>query len=322
MAPDPPDRAGAALREDSERSAAAAAAKASLARAMRARKRALERRAQAVRGDLARLAGVPELQKIGRLLVAQGARIPRGATRAELTDWEAGGRIEVALDPALPAKAQAEAYFARARRYKRGEAVMRARLAETERALRAAAALEAEIAAADPRPDLLDALAERARALGAACGEAAPAKAGGRSPRPAPRLPFHVFRSALGSPILVGRGGEDNDALTTKHARPHHLWLHARGIPGAHVVVPLERGATCPADLLVDAATLAAHFSGARGESTCEVSYLERRYVRKPRGSPPGAVAHDRERVIVLRIEKERLTRLLASKEEAPARPL
>src|SRR3712207_9441806 len=33
---------------------------------------------------------------------------------------------------------------------------------------------------------------------------------------------------------------EDNDTLTFKVARPYHLWLHARGLPGSHVVVPLE----------------------------------------------------------------------------------
>lgn len=307
--------AGAALLDASE-SAAAAAEKTALARAVRARRAALDRRVAAVRGDLARLDRVGELQKIGRLLVAQGARIPRGAARATLEDWETGGEIEVTLDPALPAKEQAAAYFAKARRYQRGEAVMRRRLAEAERAAAAVAALLAEIAAAEPLHEALAPFAARARALGAPVAEVQPETLS-RPPSPAERRPFHVFRSAAGHAIRVGRGGADNDALTTRHARPHDLWLHAKGIAGAHVVVPLDKGASCPAELLVDAATLAAHFSDARGEATAEVSYLPRRYVRKPRGSAPGAVTLDREKVIVVRIEEERLKRLLASKEEA-----
>jgi hypothetical protein len=313
--PADPVAAGAALLAASE-AAAGAAAMAALARAAKARRAALERRAEAVRGDLSRLGSVVELQKIGRLLLAQAARIPRGATEAALDDWEAGGSIEVALDPARPAKQQAEAYFAKARRYQRGEAVMRRRLAETERALEAALAFEAEIAAADAHPEVLEALSARARALGASGAGGGPA-AGARAGRTAERRPFHVFRSAAGAAILVGRGGKDNDALTTKHARPHDLWLHAKGIAGAHVVARLDKGASCPAELLVDAATLAAHFSDARGEATCEVSYVLRRHVRKPRGSAPGAVTYDREKVIVVRIEKDRLERLLASKEDA-----
>ncbi|WP_437274994.1 NFACT RNA binding domain-containing protein [Sorangium sp. So ce375] len=320
--PADPLAAGAALVDASD-DAAAGQEKAALARAVKARRAALERRAEAVRGDLGRLGSVARLQKTGQLLLAQGARVPRGAAKALLDDWETGGTIEVALDPARPAKAQAEAFFAKARRYQRGEAVMRARLAETERALSAIAALEADVAAAEARPEALDPLAQRARSLGVSRAELAgagePAPSGARAPgagRPAPRRPFHAYRSASGAAILVGRGAEDNDALTTKHARPHDLWLHAKGVVGSHVVVPLAKGASCPADVLVDAATLAAHFSDARGEAVCEVSYVQRRYVRKPRGAAPGAVVFDREKVIAVRIEGGRLSRLLATKEE------
>ncbi|WP_437791263.1 NFACT RNA binding domain-containing protein [Sorangium sp. So ce693] len=320
--PADPLAAGAALVEASD-DAAAGQEKAALARAVKARRAALERRAEAVRGDLGRLGSVARLQKTGQLLLAQAARVPRGAAKALLDDWETGGKIEVALDPSRPAKAQAEVFFAKARRYQRGEAVMRARLAETERALSAIAALEADVAAAEARPESLEPLAQRARSLGVSRAELAgagePGTSGARAPgagRPAPRRPFHAYRSASGAAILVGRGAEDNDALTTKHARPHDLWLHAKGVTGSHVVVPLAKGASCPADVLVDAATLAAHFSDARGEAVCEVSYVQRRYVRKPRGAAPGAVVFDREKVIAVRIEGDRLSRLLATKEE------
>ncbi|WP_437323263.1 NFACT RNA binding domain-containing protein [Sorangium sp. So ce381] len=320
--PADPLAAGAALVEASD-DAAAGQEKAALARAVKARRAALERRAEAVRGDLGRLGSVARLQKTGQLLLAQAARVPRGAAKALLDDWETGGKIEVALDPSRPAKAQAEVFFAKARRYQRGEAVMRARLADTERALSAIAALDADVAAAEARPESIEPLAQRARSLGVSRAELAgagePRPPGARAPgagRPAPRRPFHAYRSASGAAILVGRGAEDNDALTTKHARPHDLWLHAKGVTGSHVVVPLAKGASCPADVLVDAATLAAHFSDARGEAVCEVSYVQRRYVRKPRGAAPGAVVFDREKVIAVRIEGDRLSRLLATKEE------
>jgi predicted ribosome quality control (RQC) complex YloA/Tae2 family protein len=87
-------------------------------------------------------------------------------------------------------------------------------------------------------------------------------------------------------------------------------------VAGAHVVVPLDKGASCPPDLLADAATLAAHFSDARGAAHCEVTYVERRYVRKARGAAPGAVTYDHEKVLALRLEPARLARLLATREE------
>ncbi len=302
-----------------------------LARALSKRMTALARRVEAVREDTARLESVPLLQKTGRLLLAQGTRVPRGAKRATLEDWEDGGVVDVTLDPAVPAKLQAEGFFAKAKRIQRGEAVMRARLAETAGAMAllapvrdAVAQLEAHDGRMDEAIAALDAMSLEARRLGVKDAPVAVARASGRvgdaprakaSAKTEVRKPYSTYRSAAGRPILVGRGGKDNDALTTKHARPHDLWLHAKGIHGAHVIVPLDKGQTCPADLLVDAATLAAHHSDARDEEVVEVSYVERRHVRKPRGSAPGAVVVEREKVIAVRIERGRLARLLASRE-------
>ena len=77
-------------------------------------------------------------------------------------------------------------------------------------------------------------------------------------------------------------------------------------------MVPLQRNETCPEELLLDAAHLAAHFSDARGESTVEVSYTGKRYVRKPRGSAPGQVTLECEKVIALQLEPARIEHLLS----------
>ena len=116
----------------------------------------------------------------------------------------------------------------------------------------------------------------------------------------------------------MGRGAADNDRLTLRTARSHDLWLHARGVSGAHVVVRLDRGRSCPAETLVDAATLAAHFSDFRKEEVVDVLYTPRRFVRKHRGSPIGSVTLEREKVIAVRVEPPRLERLLSS-ERKPA---
>ncbi len=79
------------------------------------------------------------------------------------------------------------------------------------------------------------------------------------------------------------------------------------------MVVALEKRASCPPDLLVEAAHLAAHFSEARDERIVDVSYTPRRYLRKPRGSAPGLVVVDREKVLVLRKDDELMRRLLES---------
>src|SRR5262249_54351043 len=150
----------------------------------------------------------------------------------------------------------------------------------------------------------MDAIAARARAAAPRDFAQAAPSAPSTKRRPAPRLPYRTFAGAGGARILVGKGGADNDTLTFRTARPHDLWLHAKGRNGAHVIVPLDKGHTCPADLLVDAAHLAAYFSDAREEGVVEIQTTPKRHLEKPRGSAPGLAVVRREKVLVLRVDR------------------
>jgi len=290
----------------------------------------VDRRIEAVRGDLARAESADAMAQRAQLFVAAAATAPRGATRLVTVDWSSGEarEVELPLDPARGAREQVDAMFQRARRLKEGARIARARLADAERARAGLAAaaqalagaddaqldgIEAQAHAAAPR-DFKRTLAPSSPGAGAA---GRPSAARGPRGAAAPRPPYRVFVGASGARILVGRGAEKNDELTLHVARPHDLWLHAKNRTGAHVVVPLDKNASCPPELLVEAAHLAAHFSEARDERVVEVQYTPRRYLRKPRGSAPGLVVVDREKVLVLRREEETLRRLLEREEDA-----
>jgi predicted ribosome quality control (RQC) complex YloA/Tae2 family protein len=235
-----------------------------------------------------------------------------------VTDWSSGEAkvIELPLDPARSAREQVLALFKKARRIKRGVAVARERQSQAEARRDVLVRLSAEARGAQAH-DALEEVVRRARA--AAPGdfvhdtEAAARAPGAARPVQARRKAYRTFRASTGARILVGRGGADNDELTLHVARPHDLWLHARGHPGAHVVVRLDKGHSCPPEVLVDAAHLAAHFSDARGELVVEVEHTDRRFVRKPRGSAPGLVVVQREKVLTLRLDPSRLAALVAS---------
>jgi predicted ribosome quality control (RQC) complex YloA/Tae2 family protein len=275
----------------------------------------IARRVAAVEGDLAQADLAEAAGDRGRLFVAEAARAPRGTTQLAAVDWSAGTAqpIEMALDPARSAKEQLDAVFRRARRMKEGRAVATRRLAQARETLAALEAIVAELAATGDDADLaaLEARATKAAPRDLRLSPPGAAGAPKRRAKQEPLPPYRLFTSVDGLPILVGRGAAHNDELTLHVARPRDLWLHAKGMPGAHVVVRLAKGATITAEALVDAAHLAAHFSDARGESIVEVTYVPRRYVRKPRGSPQGAVVVDREKVIVLRRQEAVLRRLL-----------
>jgi len=296
-----------------------------LGKALRKAIARVERRATAVRGDLSRADEAEALARRAQLFVAEAARATRGATSLVAVDWTSGEPVEVnlPLDPARGAREQIDALFHKARRRKEGARIAHGRLAEADRALVRLRALADAVA--ETPPDELEALERQARTVAphdfklASCvSPGGPRGSRAREQQPLP--PYRTYLTASGVRILVGRGGEKNDELTFHVARPHDLWLHAKNRAGAHVIVPLEKNASCPADALVDAAHLAAHFSEARDETLVEVQHTPRRYLRKPRGSAPGLVVVDREKVLVLRRQDDRL-RALLEREVEPAGP-
>jgi hypothetical protein len=151
----------------------------------------------------------------------------------------------------------------------------------------------------------------------------APAAASPGRPAPKPIAPRAVaerrnagpeprrFVSSEGLPILVGRDNEGNDHLTLRLARSEDLWLHAEGFPGSHVVVRLQgRTGGVPRQTLVEAAKLAAYYSQARAHGKVTVTYTLKKYVRKPRKSPPGLVTITNEKSIVVTPDKSLITKL------------
>ena len=132
--------------------------------------------------------------------------------------------------------------------------------------------------------------------------------------RPVEALPWRTFTSAEGWDVLVGKDARGNDRLTLRHARPNDLFLHVRGAPGSHVIVPTPTGQTVPLPTLLEAAELAVWYSARRGHPRVEVDHVPRRHVRKSRGAPPGEVVLDRIHTLVLDSDPARRARILGSR--------
>jgi predicted ribosome quality control (RQC) complex YloA/Tae2 family protein len=217
-------------------------------------------------------------------------------------EFEGGAPITIALDPARSAKENAARMYKEHSRLQRAGERIVTRRDEAARRLAEVAAERAALERGDAHPSLAP----------------PPAKPGVRVRRePAPKAgrkrPYRGYRSLRGVPILVGRGADRNDELTFKVARGSDLWLHARDVPGAHVVVPLLPGRAVDEETLIDAATLAAHHSNARGEAQVDVTYTLRKHVRKPPRARPGTVLTASAKTVRVRLEPERLARLLAT---------
>ncbi|WP_369461525.1 NFACT RNA binding domain-containing protein [Thermoclostridium stercorarium] len=106
------------------------------------------------------------------------------------------------------------------------------------------------------------------------------------------------FKSSEGYQIWVGRNNVQNDELTLKFAKPDDLWLHAKNIPGSHVIVRVPD--PIPEKTLFEAASLAAWFSKARNSSKVQIDYTRAKYVRKPSGAKPGMVVYVNYKTVVV----------------------
>lgn len=252
--------------------------------------------------------GAERVQQDGELVKGSLDRVPRGADSVELADWftpDAPPR-RIELDPALPPRANAERLFERARKLLRARANLGEELGRARARVAALEDLLERLREGSDAPDALQALALERGLL-----DERQEPDARKRPAPRPRLPYRSFRGALGSEIRVGRNARDNDALTFRHARGNDLWLHTADAPGSHVVLCGLREREPDEEELLDAAHLAVHFSPLRGRDRAAVHVARRKFVHKPRGAKPGLVTLSGGRVLNLRLQPERLERLL-----------
>jgi len=111
--------------------------------------------------------------------------------------------------------------------------------------------------------------------------------------------PFKVFEVA-GYTIWVGKSAKDNDEMLRNFVHKDDLWLHARQVPGSHVIIRRKGMPTVPQQVVERAASLAAFYSKLKTDSLSPVIVTEAKFVRKVKGSAPGSVVVDKEKVILV----------------------
>ena len=106
----------------------------------------------------------------------------------------------------------------------------------------------------------------------------------------------------FGYNVYVGKNSKNNDELTLKFAKKNDLWLHAKDVPGSHVVIKRKGKETIPKNVVEYAAQLAGKYSKRKNDTLCPVTVTEKKYVRKIKGSPAGSVVVEREDIILAKL--------------------
>ncbi len=224
----------------------------------------VERTRKRIMDEIRKLSDFEKYRRWGEYIIAHINEIPPNARELEI-DGE-----KVRLDVADTVAEAAEHYFSVYRKQKRG----------------------------------LEKLMQRLKELSSSDGtERSRQKRSGRQNQN-PARPYRVFYSPSGFRVLVGKSAAGNELITFGLAADHDLFFHARGVPGAHVI--LKRDAPSidvPQEDIEFAARLALKHSRAAKDGKGDVTYTERRFVKKPSGSPAGLVILERENVINVRLD-------------------
>jgi predicted ribosome quality control (RQC) complex YloA/Tae2 family protein len=259
----------------------------------------------------------------GELLMTYGHSVMKGTTSVSLPNYydPSGAALEVTLNPALSVQENAQVYFKKYQKAKKGQLAIADQLAKTQETIDYLESLEVLILKAQTPADLQSI---REELLQTAIKKPGPLRNSGKKPkthesrvqgREAPLEP-RKFTSEAGHLILVGRNNFQNDRLTFKVAGPEDLWFHTQKIPGSHVILKLQPGVALDNDTLNDACQMAVYFSKGQPSSKVPVDYTQRKNVKKPPGSKPGFVIYDFFQTAIITPDEQRLQRLFASAHE------
>ena len=219
-----------------------------------------------------------ELKTAGEAIYAHLSQIQACAQSFDTPDGQ-----RIVLDPLLTPQQNAAQYF---RKYKKAKSGVP----------RIAARLSALAANHEYWEHLVWEL-DRAKELDGAARSALAAEistAAGVKRQADKRRPMKAEDQAVALPggarAFVGRSPKDNERLTFRVAAPDDYWFHARGIPGAHVIVKTGGGPRLSMEQIEAAAALAAAHSRAAAATSVEVDYTQRKHVRRHPAGRPGLV--------------------------------
>ena len=265
------------------------------------------------RRDILRSRIAEHRDRIARVLTNMNAEMTR-AERMELLRWE-GQMIYaymhtitptmsqlvvddqvISLEPRVPPSLQAQERFKTYDKAKAALAGLPERIQKTSEELQGIDETLAFLAMADSF-DAIESVARDAVALGWLKKTDVPKQA---RVKPQPPLRFPVD---AGTTIYVGRNAFQNQHVTFTIGESHDTWLHARGIPGGHVIIKAGGRPIDPA-VLRRAAALAAYYSSARDEAAVDIDVCRRTGVRKIKGGPPGLVTYHAESTIRIAPDK------------------
>ncbi len=265
-------------------------------------------------GDLKSARDQESYKTWGELLTIYAYQLEKGMTEAVVEDYSSGEKVTIPLDVRYSPIQNAQRYFKIYNKSRKTIAHLESLMAANQLEIDYLESVLLSIQQAESGHDMEEISEELERDKGG--------KGKSKGKRTTARTVPRRYLSSDGMEILVGRNNRQNDSLTLKQSDTQDIWLHAKNIPGSHVIIRLPRKIRSIYDVpdaaLEEAALLAAYFSKARQSEKVEVDYTFRSQVRKPGGAKPGMVIYDNYWTIVVNPQEDRVTSLLEAEIKDP----
>ncbi|MBR4235636.1 MAG: NFACT family protein [Clostridia bacterium] len=226
----------------------------------------------------------------GEMLTASPYLVKKGMKQVSLPNYydENEAFITVELDEKLNASANAQRYF---KLYKKAQVARKTAAEQIDAALRELEYLDGQLDNLDKCTDEASLAELREELVGAGYIKDTLSRRQKKAFEPSRPM---EFTAPDGTRIYAGRNNTQNEALTFS-AQPDEIWLHAKNVPGSHVII---RSAQPSPETLLYAAGIAAYYSRAGAAGTAEVDATARKYVKKPSGARPGFVTYTHQRTL------------------------
>jgi predicted ribosome quality control (RQC) complex YloA/Tae2 family protein len=227
------------------------------------------------------------LRQSGELILAYQYTLQPGQTLLKAQyDFDLP-ELQIVLDPTLTPLENAQAYFTRYDKAKRALDDVPQLIRENQHLIAFLVQLDSDLDLATNWPEI-DEVQQTLQQQGLWRGTKARKMAGsGQS------APLRVVTKD-GFVIWVGRNSRQNDLVTFTKGGGQDWWFHARGVPGAHVILKAD-GRAIPSAILDDAASLAAYYSRSRSEGQVLVDCTRVAHVKRIKGAGPGMVTYRNE---------------------------
>lgn len=250
----------------------------------------------------------------GELIHASGQQLPRGRNEMKVLDYYQDPPREtyVPLDPRYSSGENARRYYAKYSKLQRTAKVLQASLKEVRSQVALLKDTGLRLDQADDISTLLliqDELVDTARAgnIRIPIRKHGASRQGTREKKVSRKRDKNVetHQGPDGTVVHIGMSSAGNDYLIRHLRRPGDVWLHAKGVKGAHVLLRPAPGREVTPEALDWAASLAARHSEAASSGKVEVDWVDAGAIRKPGGSPPGFVTYTGARTIVVKIQDQ-----------------